>query len=709
MNIGGYHVVSLVGEAPTAVVYQVKHPTLQSVHACKLVPPTISNIPSVRAAFLQRIQWCSEHPNPFFVRVTDIIETEEHLGFAMDWLDGESLGTHLTRFSIVDSVSAVRWAVQILSALHVLHQDGQVHLDIHPGNIFLHKTGNGWISILMDAGIHRFVEVEGIQFSDGVERVRYRAPEEIHKRDNIGPWTDVYRLGVVLYEMLVGRPPFDGATEYSVMHAINGGRYQSLAQASQSASPELIEIVHKAINSDPRKRYANAFEMLSAIQSSIKLPDALEPVEPVSSTATDSTEHVDILIEKNGEWILQSSMSTSPDPEDDWEDESMDDVVVSRGKRFKLHIPYPALFWRFRYGIFASVLSIMAVYILWLGGLFGGRDSTVEIHSAPLWGMTKAILDEQPVSGRRTNIILELGEHHVDVSGGISNSGDCGRCCWSSSKSFVVPFGWGDFTTVVDVQDVVSGLSCPTIEQEYLFESVNIRQGWMGAPSDLPMRADNSLWHQVQLLTPFWMGKTEVTQKLYAQVMNSIESGEELLPKREVSWMEAIQFCNHLSEIEGLETCYQVSGDNVSWEKGVLCPGYRLPTEAEWELAARANSPLIIDGKFHWFAGGSNASLLAWYESNSTLKVHSVGGKYPNALGLYDLSGNVSEWVWDGYRPYLGDATNPKGVQSSKKVIRGGHFRSPQTQIRVFDRGYASKSYRSETIGFRIVRTQGIQ
>ena len=69
------------------------------------------------------------------------------------------------------------------------------------------------------------------------------------------------------------------------------------------------------------------------------------------------------------------------------------------------------------------------------------------------------------------------------------------------------------------------------------------------------------------------------------------------------------------------------------------------------------------------------------------------------------MSGNVSEWVWDGYTPYLGNATNPKGVRSSKKVIRGGHFRSPETQIRVFDRGYASESYRSDTIGFRIVRS----
>jgi formylglycine-generating enzyme required for sulfatase activity len=130
-----------------------------------------------------------------------------------------------------------------------------------------------------------------------------------------------------------------------------------------------------------------------------------------------------------------------------------------------------------------------------------------------------------------------------------------------------------------------------------------------------------------------------------------------------------------------------------------------LPTEAEWELAAKAEQGLVVDGRYTWFSGGANASLLAWHSPNAQQKVHPVGGKYPNAFGLYDMSGNVSEWVWDGYTPHLRDGVNPKGVRSKRKSVRGGHYLSPITQIRVFDRSYASQSYRSETIGFRIVRS----
>ena len=711
MNLGGYTIESVVSESPTAVVYKVRHPTLQSVHACKVMPQIVRDIPSVRSALLQRIQWRIEHQSPFFIRVTDVIETDQNLGFIMDWLEGRTLKEHLDRYGKVEVLPSVRWVVQVLSALHTFHADQLIHLDIHPGNVFLQQSDKGAMAILMDDGIHRHMHEDVHHISTGVDRLRYQAPEEVHQKNKIGPWTDVYRIGVVFYQMLVGRTPFGGDTEYSVMHAINGGRYQNIVSARPDVSTELASIIDTAIHKDPTKRYQSAHEMLVAIQSTIPLPDVFEPIEATVFTEESETPDVDILIEQDGEWILQSSeVPESEDPDDASESRSdskdgffkpVQHIKSSEKRVWQV----PPMFWRFRWQLFMACLILIGFYVLWLGGIFGGRESVVEIQSAPMWGTTKAKLDQEYMPAEQSELKLSLGQHQVDVTGGVSVSGGCGRCCWSHTESFTVPFGWGVFRSVVDLEEIVDDLACPTIEHEYLFEKVNLRQGMMGAPNDLPMRADNSLWHQVQLITPFWMAKTEVTQELYTEVMNVPFSGEAHWPQRDVTWKDAIEFCNRLSDLEGLETCYQIDAAGIHWEKGVLCEGYRLPTEAEWELSARAKSPLIVDGKFYWFSGGSNASLLAWYGRNSGQKVHSVGTKYPNAFGLYDMSGNISEWVWDGYTPHLGNETNPKGIRSGKKVIRGGHFRSPETQIRVFDRGYASESYRSETIGFRIVRS----
>ncbi len=702
MKLSGYIVESVIAESPMAIVYKVRHPTLHSIHACKLVSNTIRDIPTVRAMFLQKMQWKIEHQSPFSIRVTDVLEDRDNLGMIMDWLEGENLETHLKRFQQIDIVPTIRFAVQVLSALHVLHLDGEVHLDVSPQNIFLHRTEKGHMAILMDDGIHRHVVHENLQIPQSIRQMYYASPEEIHQQHPVGTWTDVYRLGVVMYRMLVGRLPFSGDSIYSVMHAIQGGRYQSIQQACPDAPPELIQIIEKAMSLEPKQRFANAQEMLKAIQSALAF-EIPTPFEPVTLSVQDVVAEpiVDVMIEEDGEWVLHSSNPTVVE-EDSEESIAFREASTTGSKRSFQWSPW---MWRNRYRFVSVIVLSSIIVVLWLGGLFDGRHSIVSISAVPDWGATKGSVDELPIVKQQHTGKLTLGEHAVEVTGGVSVSGGCGRCCWGTTERFDVPFGWGQFETTIDLGAVVEDLSCPTIEQNYGFEKIDIRQGWMGAPPDMPMRADNSLWHQVQLVSAFWMGKTEVTQQLYGQVMNVNQLSDGMLPKREVSWDEAILFCNRLSELEGLEQCYQTVGDLVAWEKGTACEGYRLPTEAEWELAARANSPLIIDEKYHWFAGGSNGSLLAWYAHNSGQKVHPVGGKYPNMLGLYDMSGNVSEWVWDGYSPYLKDAINPKGVESSKKVIRGGHFLSPKTQIRVFDRGYASRSYRSDRIGFRIVRS----
>lgn len=230
----------------------------------------------------------------------------------------------------------------------------------------------------------------------------------------------------------------------------------------------------------------------------------------------------------------------------------------------------------------------------------------------------------------------------------------------------------------------------------------------MGSPATEAGRSSDEQQHAVQLTTAFALSETEVTQRQYAQLLNGVNpsqyQGDPERPVESVSWFEAVAYCNLLSIREGLPPCYQISGQNVAWEPSLKC-GYRLPTEAEWEYAARANS-----GKYQQYAGSDAVGDVAWYATNAVMPEgpRPVRTKAPNSWGLYDLSGNVWEWVWDWYGDYpmIPLAINPIQAQSgSERVVRGGSWIGVAGLARVADRRRFAPSYRVSYVGFRLARS----
>ena len=256
---------------------------------------------------------------------------------------------------------------------------------------------------------------------------------------------------------------------------------------------------------------------------------------------------------------------------------------------------------------------------------------------------------------------------------------------------------------ISSAEKMILGMELPTLQDAPVaFAWVPSGAFQMGSPISDKARFPEEKLHPVRITRSFYMSTHEITQALYESVMEANPSAllEAELPVNQVSWYDSIQFANRLSLKEGLEPCYIINGQQVSWPKGLDCEGYRLPTEAEWEYAARGNVP----GKY---SGGDSIEQVAWYEGNSSNRIQPVGGKAPNTLGLYDMSGNVWEWVWDGYGAYsTEEAIDPTGEDlSAYRIRRGGSAGHLARYARNAYRIRVTPSFQSNELGFRIVRT----
>lgn len=214
--------------------------------------------------------------------------------------------------------------------------------------------------------------------------------------------------------------------------------------------------------------------------------------------------------------------------------------------------------------------------------------------------------------------------------------------------------------------------------------------------------------HKVTLTNDFYLSKTEVTQKQYELVMGNNPSyfqnkkrlgySPEDNPVEEVTWFDAVKFANALSIKEGLPKCYSDQGDVIGGSTIYDCKGYRLPTEAEWEYAARGGTKWARYGK---------VDDIAWYGRNSGGKTHPVGKKQPNAFGLYDMLGNVSEYCHDWSSHYKNKPqTNPSGPRTGKsRVARGVSHQYPAGFVRAAHRSFKDPSYGFSHTGFRLARS----
>lgn len=241
----------------------------------------------------------------------------------------------------------------------------------------------------------------------------------------------------------------------------------------------------------------------------------------------------------------------------------------------------------------------------------------------------------------------------------------------------------------------------------------------MGSPDSEAWRGADETQHSVTV-SDFYMSKYELTQKEYEEITGSNPSnfsGEDL-PVENISWLDAVAYCNARSEKDGLTPVYTIDGQNVSWDRSAN--GYRLPTEAEWEYACRAgtttpfymeNSPSADDANYYGhypyeiednYFSQENLEVKPGEYRETTVPVDSFS---ENLYGLYNMHGNVSEWVWDYYGEYGADEqTDPAGPTSGTlRVYRGGGWNDFAKNMRSAYRATLEQNKGSFNLGIRLV------
>ncbi len=301
---------------------------------------------------------------------------------------------------------------------------------------------------------------------------------------------------------------------------------------------------------------------------------------------------------------------------------------------------------------------------------------------------TAVVYDNNVEFARSTFEVATLGEAFVSGA-----SGEC-RVQNFPSSGETTTLEWNQNTQHFEVvgEDLPSIPSGGTFTNSIGMEFVRIEPGrfHMGA-SEAVSESDEGPVYQVTISQPFYLGKYEVTQAQWQAVMGtspSVWSNCGNCPVESVSWDDVQGFIEELNSQEGVNK-------------------YRLPTEAEWEYAARAGT----QAAYHFGSAANLLGFYAWYVENTDLggfrRTFEVGQKWPNSWNLYDIHGNVWEWVADWYGPYpSGAVTDPRGPSTGDmRIIRGGGFGNDARDCRVARRVNTAPSGRSQDVGFRLVRT----
>ena len=266
-----YRIVRLIGDGGMGAVFEARHEVLGSTVALKFLHPELASRTGLAERFLQEARVSASIQSPHVTRVIDVDQTADGAPYiVMEHLVGETLQQLLDRRLKLPQDQAVDYGLQILSGLEAAHALGVVHRDLKPDNVFVTTTGGGPLLKLLDFGIAKLRQAH--EFQRGLTRPgvvmgtpEYMAPEQLYAAERVDHRADIYSLGAMLYEVLSGMRPAYGDDVNQIVAQVALGRIKPLPEHEPNLPPGLVEVVHRALDPDPERRFPNATEMRLAL------------------------------------------------------------------------------------------------------------------------------------------------------------------------------------------------------------------------------------------------------------------------------------------------------------------------------------------------------------------------------------------------------------------------------------------------------------
>jgi len=673
-----YTLLKKVGEGGMGTVYKAEDNRNGKIVAIKELDPQKAQIEDYRSRFSreERILTRLNHPN--IVAPIKAFADEGTLYIAMEFVDGQSLDYKIRKISgPIPFIHARDLMIKMLEGFSHAHDAGIIHRDIKPANILISDSGELKIT---DFGIAKITTGEDRTTANiKLGTLCYMSPEQLTTAD-VDVRSDIYSLGMTFYEMLAGVLPFtkdQRENPGALTLRISNSEPYPLPSIFYPHIPKRIEdIVMKMLEKDINKRYESLKEVLNELQQF----DLSDP-ERTLMEEYEKTVKFDPTILTQGKrsdsdmsaTSASSSFRNKSPKEMTWEERQQRAKLLEEELREKL------------------------------------RQKKAEEQRIIEEQKRK---EEEELRRRKEERIRKEREKQEEDER-VRIESEQRRLEWvrkkaeekAKKKKWVIR----GVVSVIGISLIIfvyKGISDFLYGQWYDSELKNkfvLVEGGTFSMGSNDETSDEEPIHGV-IIGSFLLGKIEVTQELWESVMGSNPSNfkGDKRPVERVSWNDVVEFCNKLSEKEGLQKAYSGSGDNVTCDFN--SNGYRLPTEAEWEYAARGGKK----SKGYTYSGSNDIDAVSWYRNNSGSTTHEVGTKQPNELGIFDMSGNVWEWCWDWYGDYTSTSqTNPKGANAgSNRVIRGGGWSNYAGYCRVANRGNDIPGFRYYDLGFRLVRTK---